>query len=475
MTAQDLRGAFAKLERHGLAITLTDPVSWEYEAAAVLWELSHGPAVRFANVGGYEASLVGNLLNTRDKLACVLDVEPDRLTDTIIDAIERRVPPVEVTDAPCQEVVVTDGIDLTALLPIPAISERDAGRYLSAGVVFCGPPDGQRQNLAICRLQVQGPDRLGVNFAPTHSWQFLNEWWSLGRPMPVAVAIGCHPAVMAASQLLVPFDESHAAGAMLGGPLRMVRGRTVDVLVPADAEVVIEAELYPGEHAPEGPFGEFPGLYAPRRDNPVLRVTAITHRRAPWLSMIVGGRHPEHLITGAVAREATLLASVRAVVPSARRVVLTEGGSCRFHAVIAIQQRNPGEARLAMLAAFAAQDLIKHVVVVDDDIDPADSDQVEWAVATRMRAHEDLIVVPGMKSNPVDPASVGRTVTKLGIDATLPVGGDPERTLVADVPAPWRERVRARWPQLFGPAAAGDGPQPVNPAGDSDQATEADQ
>jgi 2,5-furandicarboxylate decarboxylase 1 len=270
----------------------------------------------------------------------------------------------------------------------------------------------------------------------------------------VAVALGCHPAVVAATQQMVPFDEAYAPGALLGAPLRMVRGRTVDVLVPAEAEVVVEALLYPSDSAPEGPFGEFPGLYAPVRDNPVLRVTAVTHRRDPWLTMIVGGDHPEHLVTGAVAREATLLRAVRAVVPSTRRVVLTEASSCRFHAVISIAQRNTGEARLAMLAAFTAQDLIKQVTVVDDDIDPTDPAQVEWAVATRMRAHEDLLVVPGMKSNPADPMSVERTISKLGIDATLPLGTDPERVVRVDVPAGVRARVRARWAALLGEHAA---------------------
>ncbi|MEU0563423.1 UbiD family decarboxylase [Dactylosporangium sp. NPDC006015] len=451
---QDLRGAFETLRRHGKAVVVAEPVGWEYEAAAVLWELAHGPAVRFDDVPGYRVPLVGNLLNTRDKLACVLGVDDERLGEVLAAALDSPVPPAVVDDAPCQEVVVTDGIDLTGLLPIPAISERDGGRYLSAGVLLCAPPGGGRQNLAIARLQVQGPDRLGVNFAPTHSWQFLQEWWARGEPMPVAVALGCHPAVAAASQLLVPFDEAHAAGALFGEPLRMVRGRTVDVLVPAEAEIVIEALLHPGDRAPEGPFGEFPGLYAPMRDNPVLRVTAVTHRRDPWLTMIVGGNHPEHLVTGAVAREATLLRAVRAVVPSTRRVVLTEAGSCRFHAVIAIEQRNPGEARLAMLAAFSTQDLIKHVTVVDDDIDPADPRQVEWAVATRMRAHEDLLVVPGMKSNPVDPMSVGRTISKLGIDATRPLGADPERSVLVDVPAGVRDQVRARWSELFPDAGA---------------------
>lgn len=446
---QDLRSAVERLGREFKAVHVTAPVDWRYEAAAVLWEMAHGPAVVFDRVADYEMPLVGNLLNTRDKLATLLEVAPDQLTDRIVDAVENRTPVSEVVDAPCQEVVHEDGIDIGAMFPVPLISEHDSGRYISAGIVIARDPTSGRQNLSICRLQLQGPDRLGVNFAPTHSWQFLQHRADRGERMEVAVAIGCHPVLMAASQLLVPFDEAEAAGTLFGSPLRVVRGKTVDLLVPADAEVVLEAVIDPTERNEEGPFGEFAGSYAPARPNPVLHVRAVTTRRDPWFQMIVGGTHPEHLVTGAVAREATLLRSIRAVVPGARRVVLTEGGNCRFHAVVSIDQRNPGEARLAITAAFAAQDLIKFVIVVDDDIDPGDPEQVEWAMGTRMRADRDLIVIPGMKSNPVDPMSIDRTITKLGVDATLPVGSPLRGQRLANVPVAARDQVRRRWSELF--------------------------
>jgi 2,5-furandicarboxylate decarboxylase 1 len=176
--------------------------------------------------------------------------------------------------------------------------------------------------------------------------------------------------------------------------------------------------------------------------------------------MIVGGRHPEHLVTGAVAREATLLQSVRAVVPGVRQVVLTEGGNCRFHAVISLAPRVPGEAKLAITAAFASQDLIKNVVVVDEDIDPADPGEVEWALSTRMRAPEDIVMISGMKSNPVDPTSVGRTITKVGFDATLAVD-DPRRAEPrVGVPPEVMARVRSRWKEIAGDSqTAGEGPR----------------
>lgn len=449
MIGQDLQSAFAALRASHKAVVVSEPIHWRYEAAAILWELQHGPAVLFDDIVGYEIPLVGNMLNTRDKLASTLGIEAEALQEHVLAAMDSGVPPAVVADAACQARVRTVGLDVLAELPLPQISESDGGRYISAGILICRDPVTGRQNMAICRMQAKEAGKLGVYMAPTHSAQFLDTHRRLGQRMEIAVAIGCHPAVTVASQMLVPCDEMEIAGGLLGIPLRVAHARTVDLVVPAEAEIVLEGWVDPSELGEEGPFGEFPGTYAPVRHNPVIHLSAITTREHPWLQMIVGGRHPEHLITGAIAREAGLLRSVRAAVPGTRQVVLTEGGNCRFHAVISIDQRVPGEARLAATVALSSQDLIKYVVVVDEDIDPADKEQVEWALATRMRAHEDLIVLPGMKSNPVDPMSLDRTITKLGIDATVPVSTPTEtRRQRVGVPASVRDDIRRRWSGL---------------------------
>jgi 2,5-furandicarboxylate decarboxylase 1 len=445
---QDLRSALAAYEAAGVLARVTEPIDPEFEAAAVLWRLSRGPAVLFENVTGYQTSLVGNVLNTREKLATALGIPVASLQGRFVAALANRIKPELDGNPPCQEVTV-DGLDLLDLFPVPAISEHDAGRYISAGLVHVRHPVNGRQNLAICRLQVQGPGRLGIYMAPTHSSQFLQGYRKLGQPMEIAIAIGSHPAMMAASQLLVPHDEIEIAGGIFGEPARVAQCRTVDLKVPAGSEIILEGTIDPGELAPEGPFGEFPGTYAPTRDNPVVRLSAITTRRSPIFQMIVGGTHPEHLITGAIAREVTLFEAVRNVVPGVRQVVLTEGGTCRFHAVIAIDQNFAGESRLAILTAFAVQDLIKHVVVVDGDIDPLDHRQVEWAIATRFRAQDDLVLVDKMKSNPVDPMSVDRTICKIGIDATMPTAVRASMPPAPDVPADVRRRIDARWQEIL--------------------------
>ncbi|MPZ88643.1 MAG: UbiD family decarboxylase [Nitriliruptorales bacterium] len=447
---QDLRAALDAFAQAGQLIRVTEPIGWDFEAAAVLWRLAHGPAVVFENVTGYDVPIVGNVLNDRGKLAAALGLTVEQTQQRIIDAVDRPYPTTLVESAPCQQIQVDHDIDLLERFPVPRISEHDGGRYLSAGVVVARDPDSGRHNLAIARIQVHPGNRLGCYFAPTHTYQFLQRCRELGRPLEVAVVLGSHPALMAASQLLVPGDELEHAGGILGQGLQVVRCRTVDLTVPAGAEIVLEGLIDPTVAETEGPFGEFPGTYSPQRDNPVIEVQAITMRERPLFQMVVGGTHPEHLVTGAVAREATLLRAIRAVVPGARAAIMPEGGTCRFHAVVSITKRVEGEGKLAILAALSNQDLLKRVVVVDDDIDIHDPVQVEWAIATRMRADDDVVIVPGVKSNPVDPMSRNRTIAKLGIDATLGLEEARGRLPRPDVPTDVRQRIDARWDRIMG-------------------------
>jgi 2,5-furandicarboxylate decarboxylase 1 len=444
----DLREALGRLECSGELKRIYAPLSADFELAATLWKLRHGPTLLFENVSGHSAPVLGNLLNRREKLATALQIPADQLQDRAIQALHRPIAPDVVDDGPCLDVQYPLDADLTTLFPVPLISEHDGGRYISAGVLISRDPETRRLNLAICRMQVHGSRSVGIFMAPTHSRGFLEVHRRSGSTMEVAVAIGVHPAILAASQFLTPLDESHVAGGLFGAPVHMVRAKTVDVDVPAYAEIVLEGIIDPAVDQEEGPFGEFPGTYAPRRANPVIDLTSVTSRRNPIFQMIVGGRHPEHLVTGAIAREAGLLNDLRTVVPGVRAVRLTEGGTCRFHAVVSMTKRFAGEGRLALIRALTSQDLLKHVVVVDDDIDIANAGEVEWAIATRARADEDLIVIPGMKSNPVDPMAVGRTISKVGIDATS--AERDEAVTDVGVPSAVTARLEDRWGEIFG-------------------------
>jgi 2,5-furandicarboxylate decarboxylase 1 len=281
------------------------------------------------------------------------------------------------------------------------------------------------------------------------------------QPLPVAIAVGVHPALMVASQMRIAFDEDEmaAAGGLVGGPVELVRCRTVPLEVPAHSEVVIEGEVLPHERRREGPFGEFARLYGPPRDLPVIRVTAITHRHGAIWQNLIAATIPENAVIGAVGREPALFKTVRSAVPTVTAVHMPTGSGANFHAIIALRKQGEGEPQKAAFAAFAHQDLIKHVFVVDDDIDVYDPAEVDYALATRFQADRDLYVIPRVKGNALDPAAdeyaTGRaTVTKLIVDATKPLTASPEHYRFAAVPADVMARIDRDWARYVGATAA---------------------
>ena len=444
---QSFRDALEVLENNGELVRIRKEVDPEFETAAVLWKYKRGPAVIFEKVKGYEIPLVGNLVNTRRKFALSIGIEEKEVFNETVRSIENPINPRIVATAPCQEVVHTENINLMRMMPIPRISEKDGGPYLSAAIFITKNPDTGIANVSLNRLHITGDATMGTNMSPTNTYEIMRRCWDSGRPLEVAAAIGNHPATLVASNMLVPlgYDEFEIAGALLRGPLNVVRGVKVDLPVPAEAEIVIEGEIRPGDLDSEGPFGEFHGMYAAKKLNPVIRVKAVTHRNKPMLQMIVGGDHPEHLIIGGMAREPTLFKAVRESVPSVRRVYMGEGGFCRLKAVIALKTRTEGEAKRAILAAFGNQVLLKTVVAVDDDVDLEDPIAVEQAITRHVRADKDVMVIPWVQSSPVVPLSENFTIAKLGIDATSSTDkakGDLGR---AFVPADVWHRVNESW------------------------------
>ena len=440
---QSLRSALKAYEQRGDLLRVNKEVDWNFEAAAHLWKHQHGPAVLFERVKGYDVPIVGNLLNNRRKFGHPFGLKEEEIQPHIVKAVENPILPEVVADGPCQEVVVHD-VDLLRDLPIPVISEKDGGRYISAGVFIAKHPDTGRRNVSICRIHVLEGNKVAINMAPTHLFGFYQRARELGKDLEVAIVIGNHPAIMVASQMLVPNDEMEIAGGLFGEPVRMVRCKTVDLEVPAESEIVLEGVIRQDERRMEGPFGEFPGTYSMAQMNPIVHLKAMTTRKNPIFQMIVGSNHPEHLWTGGIAREATLFLAVRAAVPTVYAVSMPEGGVCRFHAIISIKKRTEGEGKLAAIAALANQDLLKHVVVVDDDIDILNPTEVEWAIATRMRAHDDVQIIRDVKSNHVDPMSINRTISKMIIDATLRMDEREGRYGVrAGVPKEIMDRVMA--------------------------------
>lgn len=431
----DLRGWLRQMEDTGRLAIAKSGASLQFEVAGLANRHDGRQALIVPAPEGHpDGIVVSGLLSRREWMAEALGLAPQDLLAEFQTAIRSPIAVRVVTGAPCQE-VIHENVDLMRLLPIPTHNEHDSGAYITAGLVICRNPKTGVQNVSIHRLQISGPREMGALLLPRHTLSFFTEAEERGEDLEVAVVIGASPACLLASQAIVPidFDELTIAGALGGAGVEVVRCRTVDLLVPAQSEIVIEGRFRADLRKPEGPFGEFPQYYGERADRHVLEVDCVTTRRNPMLHTIVGGAL-EHLILGAIPREATILNSLRDNFPSVQDVHLAPGGICRYHLYVKMKPRQPGEAKNVITGAFAAHYDIKHVVVVDEDVDIHDAEMVEWAVATRFQADRDLVVVPRMQGSKLDPSTDNGYGAKMGLDATVPLGAPPFRFTRIRVP-----------------------------------------
>ena len=335
------------------------------------------------------------------------------------------VPPAVVTSGPIpvQEVVRQgDAADLRDL-PIVRHHAMDPAPYLDMTPAM-RDPDGGFYNLAFLRTMYKGPRRLGLHMSPRHNWQIARKYEAKGRSTPLAIVASHHPAFYLGALNVSPFgvDDYARIGAIMGEPLRIAPSVSFgdELMVPADAEMVIEGEILPGVREVEGPFGEFTGYYGPQRLRPVIEVKAITHRRDAILQHIFVG-HRDNWVIGGIPKEGSLFNVIRGVVPTVKAVHFAISGSCRFNCYISVDKQVDGETKQAALAALGACDFVKNVVVVDADIDVFNEREVLWAVATRVQADRDVDIIKDVKGNTLDPSQTDDIMTaKLIIDATKP-------------------------------------------------------
>jgi UbiD family decarboxylase len=421
---QSMRAFLSALEQRGDLVTISQPVGLDYEIAGCLGEVDDGPALRFSHVAGGTGirgmPIVGNLLNSLPRFAVGLDSSVDALQSTLIAAIEKPMPHRVVSSAPCQQEFIAQP-SLNDELPIPRFFEKEGGPYITAGAIVAKDRHSGHTNLSIARLMPLGANRAFVGIAPNHHLAVLaRAAHARGEKLDIAVCIGNHPAVLVAACLYLGLgdDELPIAGALLGEPLEVVRCTQSDLLVPAHCECVLEGTLDAGEPFTEGPVSEFHGMYENYGAGIVATFSALTRRRDAMFQVVLPGYHPEHCLLGGVAIAAGLLRAIRGAVPSVREVAVGLGGAGRLHAVVSLRTPRPGEARKAMFAVWAAVNLIKQVIVVDDDIDPWNTQQVEWAGATRVKPDRDFVIIPAVRADRSEPIEQGGTITKLGIDAT---------------------------------------------------------
>ncbi len=252
-----------------------------YEIAAIANRFDGRKATFFPRPDGHPIPVVSGLTSDRGWMAEAMGVPPSELLRRFQQAVAHPLPSREVADAPVQAQIHTNSIDLAALLPIPTHNEHDSGAYITAGLAIVRNPGTGVQNVSIHRLQINGPDRLGALILPRHTMAYFNIAEQDGHDLPIAIVIGVDPLTLLASQAIAPldFDELTIAGALHGAPLEVVKCRTSEIRVPAQAEIVIEGRVLLGDREPEGPFGEFPQYYGERAKRHVIQVDAVTHRR----------------------------------------------------------------------------------------------------------------------------------------------------------------------------------------------------
>jgi 2,5-furandicarboxylate decarboxylase 1 len=389
-------------------------------------------AVHFKAAGPERAELVGNVMGSRKRLALALDTGERELLETLSQRLKRLHAPIEVSSqqAPVQQVVLKgDDADLCAL-PVHLQHGADGAPYISAGIDYALFPGTGFTNVGCRRIMLRGPRQAGIDLiAPSDMRAIYLEAAARKEPVPVAYAVGSHPADFLAAMVAMPaVNELDIVGAVRGQPVPVVECVTSDICVPADAEYVIEGFLDPAGHVePEGPYGEYVGYYGVVKRNPVLHVTAITHREdALFQTATIGGRFLARTDTAQLttlktesAAWAALLASVRE--PLAVYATPSSGGM--YNIRVSLRQRVPGDARNAIAAIFGSYADAKHVFAFDPDIDVFSDEECDWALATRFQADRDLIVGSGFRVVPLDPSLGGaRTGAKLGFDCTIPFG-----------------------------------------------------
>jgi 2,5-furandicarboxylate decarboxylase 1 len=420
-------------------------------------------AVLFERVGPEGAALAGNVMGSRARLARAFGVAPERLLAEVLRRVRLAPEVIEVPrdQAPVQEVVLSgDAVDLTRL-PANLQHGLDGAPYISAAVDYVVDRATGWTNVGVRRLMLRGRTEAGVDLnAPSDLRAIYEAAAKRGEPLPVAFVVGAHPVDYVAATLRLPVDELGLVASLRAAPLPVVKCVSCDIRVPADAEWVLEGHLDARGHAePEGPYGEFLGYYGAVKMNPVFHLAAITRRRdALFQTATIGGRALDRTDTAqlnALRTEVMVWRALESAVREPLAVHATPASGGMFTLRVALRQRVPGEARNAIAAAFGSLANVKHVFVVDPDIDVFSDAQMDWAFATRFQADRDLVVGSGFRALPLDPSlEGGRTGAKAGFDLTLPFG--QAQAVEHRIPEPPRFD-GARFPSIE--AALADGPK----------------
>ena len=427
---ENFRGFLDRLRKEKELTDIRQPVDSRHIATLVDQSET---ALYFHDVIGYDMPVVSGIVRTQKRAVMSMGCESYREIETRLQrGIDNPIRPRMVENAPNKHTVLAgDEVDLYKL-PIPMCSVYDGGPMITAGVVIARDPE-LGVNSGVYRFLVKEKNLTGIDIVtPNNMRLFAQRAYEAGRPCPISISIGTHPFEVMGSGFRAPLgvDEMAIAGGIRGTAVELTQCETIDMPCIADAEIVLEAEILPtGWTWPEGRFGEFTRLMGGLHWNPLVRIKAVTMKKDPVYYAL---HMPwENTWLAAPTRYTSIRAAMKSAGIQVKDINVTLGGCGFWHAIVSIRKQ-AGEGKNALLAALTAQD-IKHVVVVDDDIDVHNAMDVEWAIATRVQGDRDVIIIPGARAKPLDPSlaitppGVVPTGAKVGIDATIGEGIPRER------------------------------------------------
>lgn len=410
-----------------------------------------GPAMMFETIKGFDhARVLIGLLSSRQRVGYLLGEQPDKLAFKLNQALDDPQMPIKVATGQCQEVVHLSSdpdFDIRKILPAPTNTLEDAGPYITIGMCYATDPITKQSDITIHRLCLQSRDEITMFFTPgiRHLDAFRKKAEEDGQALPISISIGVDPAIEIASCFESPttslgYNELQVAGGLRSQPVELVKCKTVDEYCIANSEYIIEGELLPTVRMPEDinshtskAMPEFPGYTGPANPAlPVIKVKAITHRKNPIMQTVIGPSE-EHVSLAGIPTEASILKMVEMAMPGKLlNVYCPSFGGGKFVAILQFKKTVPsdeGRQRQAALLAFSAFSELKHVYIVDEDVDIFDLSDVMWAMTTRFQGDQDIITIPGVRCHPLDPSNdpeYSSTISDHGIacktifDGTVP-------------------------------------------------------
>ena len=419
----NLRDFLSKLEQENNLVRIKKEVSAKYEIANVIYSLDEKPVI-FENVKGYDFPVFAGITSDRDVIAKGLDTTKDKLLLKLVKALQNPKEPEMVDKAPCQEVIIKDP-DLSKI-PLLYHLDGDGGRYGSATVSTIKDPDTGR-NVSYHRLMEIGKNKFTARLIKKR--QTRTTYDKLEGDIEMAVCVGNSVAVMVAASLGPPpgVDEFSIANALDKTPL--VKCVTKDLEVPAETEFVFEGRLT-RDLDREGPFVDLTETRDFERQEPVFVIDCITHRKDAMYQALIPGRL-EHKTLMGMPKEPTIYNEVSKVA-NCKNVLVTMGGGSWLHGIVQIEKKDPGDPKKAIEAAFNGHKSMKHVVIVDEDVNIYSPNAIEWAIATRFQGDKDLVIKPDQPGSSLDPsgeheAGKKTLTTKIGVDATIPTDVDKSK------------------------------------------------